>query len=117
MRGSRPINSWCHALLTLIVLVGNIFAPFRTASIGRAFLENLTHNTAHHSVVRVRAVTSFSTSLGHRAVVGCSRGGPDVAETGTRPSAFSTFLATPTDTPPRRQSAGIGLRPTPRLRC
>ena len=117
MRGSRPRNAWSYALLSLILLVANILAPFRTSSLGRMFLETLSHNVANDSVVRVRAVTSVATSVGHRAVVGLARGGRDVADAGTRSNAFLTFLPTPTDASPCQQAARPGTRPTPPLRC
>ena len=119
MRGSRPLNAWCHALLSLILLVGNILAPFRTSSLGRTILELLSHNVANYSAVRVRAVTPVATSIGHRAVVGLARGVRDLAETGTRSNSFWTFLPTPTDASPCQHAVRPGTRPTPTppLRC
>jgi hypothetical protein len=117
MRGSRPLNAWSYALLSLTLLVANILAPFRTSSIGRTILEILSHNVVNDSVVRVRAVTPVATSVGHRAVVGVAGGGRDVADTGTRSHAFSTFVPTPTDASPRQPAARPGTRPTPPLRC
>ncbi len=117
MRGSLSINPWHKIFLSLLLLVANVFAPFRTSSFGRAFLDLLTHTAANQPVVRVRAVTSIATSIGHRAVVGLSRRGPDVALSLTRLSAYSAFLATSTVALPCRQAARAHARPIPRLRC
>lgn len=117
MRGSRLLNTWCRAFLSLILLVANVFAPFRTSSFGRAFLESLPQNVANHPLIRVRALTTVATSVGHRAVVGLARRGQDGARSGTRSNAFSAFLPAPTDTLPCPRSARQGMRLTPPLRC
>ena len=117
MRGSRGLNAWCSALLSLILLVANILAPFRTSTLGRAFLESVCQTVSDDSVDRVRPVTPVATSVGHRAVVGLAREAGCVAESGTRSQASPVFLPTPTDAFPRPQAARPGVGPTPRLRC
>lgn len=117
MHGSLSITPWHKISFSLILLVANVLAPFRTASLGRAFLESLTHTAANHSMVRVRAVTSFATSFGHRAVIGLARGGPDVAETVTRSSTYLAFLETSTHALPCLRPARVNARPIPPLRC
>ena len=118
MREAHHLDAWCHALLSLTLLVTNVLAPFRMSSRGRAFLEGLPHNVADHSVIRVRAVTPVATSLGHRAVVGLARGGTDADEPEARSDNNALgFLPFPTDAFPGRPLACSGMRPTPPLRC
>ena len=117
MRGLRRLDIWCRALLALILLVANILAPFRTSSLGRAFLESVCQAVSDHSVVRAPAATPGVMSVGHRAVVGVAREGGGVAESGARSNASPAFLPFPADAFPCRQAARPGLCPTPRLRC
>ena len=117
MRGPSWFRIWCHALLTMLMLVGNVLAPFRTSSLGRPFLESLSHHSARHSVIGVRTLTSISTSLGHRAVTGLASGGSDHSEIAKSAGAFSSFPRTPIDALSLPRAARPDTRPTPPLRC
>lgn len=68
-----PFHKRAHLVLSLLVLVANVIAPFRTSS-GRALIDAYGHPLLHQSHGRFRA--HFETIPSHcfRAVVGLSRG-------------------------------------------
>jgi hypothetical protein len=116
MRGSHPATLRSHSLLSLVLLVANVGAPFRTCDLGRAFLAQASQTAAHVApIVRVRAVSAAGVTHGFRAVVGLTKGGPDGAVPGAR--LHPCALRPSAD---RLATRHLGLpvfRPNPPLRC
>lgn len=73
MREPVHFHNRAHLAISLLVLVANVIAPFRTSS-GRALIDSYGHHASPHSVPHVRP--RFQTVPSHcfRAVVGLARG-------------------------------------------
>ena len=115
MRAQVGIHHPGRYLLSLIILIANIAAPFRTPA-GRAVLDIRGQHRAPQSVARVRAHSQIG-SHGFRALVGLPR-----AESGEALSAPSAPLFWAVPTCPRVACRGTQPEPSsarlrPPLRC
>ncbi|MHC5544597.1 hypothetical protein ACYOEI_40720, partial [Singulisphaera rosea] len=74
MRRPYRTTIGCRLILSLVLLTANVGAPFRTSTLGRAFLDDMRQqHVATRSIVRVRAISPPGASVGHRVVVGLSK--------------------------------------------
>ncbi|WP_422924015.1 hypothetical protein [Singulisphaera sp. PoT] len=108
-----------RAILALIVVIANVGAPFRTMTSGRALLHDRSqHQSPHEPIVRVRAISTIASAIGHRAVVGLQKGGPESSRLAEHPWASLALLGR--SRPKLAYSQKVEprpVRPTPPLRC
>ena len=92
MSGSRSCYCWFRCLMSLIVLIANVAAPFRTPT-GRSVLRCPRQSDTTRSVARVRIVSHSSAFHGFRAVVGFAKGNSGEATTTPDSRPFPVFLS------------------------
>lgn len=116
MPGSRPSYCRLRCFVSLIVLIANVAAPFRTPT-GRSLIRCPRQSDTTRSVARVRVVSHPGAVNGFRAVVGFAKGNSGEAAHSRDTRPVSTI-------PPSSAPTGNGwlLNPTtslplPRLRC
>ena len=116
MPASRPSYCRLRCILSLIVLIANVAAPFRTPN-GRALIACPRQSDTTRSVSRVRVVSHAGTLHGFRAVVGCARGGS--GETALAPEArpFPVILPSSSAKSQDRLLDLASALPRPPLRC
>ena len=117
MRGPHQANLWPHSLLCLVLLAGNVGAPFRTSDMGRNLLASLPRTASVATIVRVRAVSSAGMTHGFRAVIGLAKGGPDDVARGERLHPSSALRRSSADALPTRHVGPPVARRNPPLRC
>jgi len=116
MPASRPSYCRLRCILSLIVLVANVAAPFRTPT-GRSLLRCPRQSDTTRSLARVRGVSHAGAFHGFRAVVGFAKG--NSGEAGPAPEARPRPFVLPSETV-QIQDRHIDLTstlPLPPLRC
>ena len=110
MRRHRHANGAMIALLMLILVGSNVFAPFRSSH-GQVFLAGHQAPT-HLAIVRTRAISRIAALPSQRALIAISRG----RGKGGSPQPLPGFDPPPTDSPRPTAAAFVAL-PPPHLRC
>ncbi len=116
MPATRPSCCRLRCVLSLIVLIANVAAPFRTPT-GRSLLRCPRQSDTTRSVARVRVVSHAGAFQGFRAVVGFAKGN---SGEGAPASAARTFpIRLPSSAVPSqvRVMDLTGSIPLPPLRC
>lgn len=116
MSASRPPYCRLRCIVSLIVLIANVAAPFRTPT-GRSLLRCPRQSDTTRSVARVRVVSHAGAFHGFRAVVGFAKG--DSGETPPTPDArlFPIILPSSTVKSQDRLLNLTSTLPLPPLRC
>jgi len=117
MHGLFGGEFWYPTVLSLIVLMANIGAPFHSSATGLAFPINQRQNAATSPVIRARAIAPSGASDEFPALIGLAKGGPDPSDPGSEAPALSAFLPSSTDTLLRRHGASPLVWLSPPLRC
>ena len=117
MRGSHQVTPWTGSLLSLVLLVANVGAPFRVSDLGRTLLGSVPQNACAGPIVRVRVVSASGLTHGFRAIIGLARGGPDNEEPAASPHPSLALRSSPAAILPARPVDRALSRPQPPLRC
>lgn len=116
MSASRPYYCRLRCVLSLIVLIANVAAPFRTPT-GRSLLRCPRQSDTTRSVARVRVVSHAGAFHGFRAVVGFAKGNSGKAALAQDTRPFPVILPSSTVKSRVRLMDLIGTSPLPPLRC
>jgi len=117
MRGSHPARLWSRSVLSLVLLVANVGAPFHMSDMGRLLLASLPQPAYAAPVVRVRAVTTAGVTHGFCAVIGLIKCGPGRAEPGASPNLSLALRTSPAHVLSGRHVDRPASRPHIPLRC
>lgn len=116
MSASRPSYCRLRCVLSLIVLIANVAAPFRTPT-GRSLLRCPRQSDTTRSVARVRVVSHAGAFQGFRAVVGFAKGNSGKTATAADIRPFPIIPPSSTVKIPDRLMDLTGTTPQPPLRC
>jgi hypothetical protein len=116
MSSSHPYGCHLRCILSLIVLIANVAAPFRTPT-GRSLLRCPRQSDTTRSVARVHVAYQLGSTHGFRAVVGFASGNSGKAAPTLNATRFPNLLPASTVKSQDRLLDLVDTLPRPPLRC
>jgi hypothetical protein len=111
-----PPNRNLRCFLSLIVLIANVAAPFRTPN-GRALLRCPRQSDTTRSVARVRVMSPSGSFHGFRAITGFAKGNDGKSPAAENAGSFARFSAAVLDARVELPAIPVVQPSHPPLRC